>query len=265
MLHSSEVLLKIEVLVPANRQKITHLNNSFGRLILEEDVKKSKIMKKIGVVGFRNENKTSFGVGLHHLDFISRFGQPHILMPGEFTEVDMLYLPGGMDLNPASYGEVPGFMTGHTDVYKQYFYDHILPKYVENNTPIVGVCLGFQMLAAYFGSKLEQDLPFHAESGARWSGAHDIYPVGDSGKELFARFHKGKKMGFEVNSHHHQGVLINKLSPELEPLFVALNEETRKEPIVEIFRHLEKPIIGFQYHPEEWRDRISEHLIKTLL
>lgn len=223
-------------------------------------------MKKIGVVGFRNENKTSFGVGLNHLDFISKFGTPHILMPGEFTEVDMLYLPGGMDLNPSSYGEVPGFMTGHIDVYKQYFYDHILSKYINNNTPIVGVCLGFQMLATYFGSKLEQDLPFHAESSARWSGAHDIYPVGEEGKALFTQFYpKTKKLGFEVNSHHHQGVLINKLAPGLEPLFFSVNEEKKKSAIVEIFRHRKKPIVCFQYHPEEWRDEISEHLIKSLL
>lgn len=102
--------------------------------------------KTIGIVGY-SLGDNSFGAGKLHLDYISNFGKPRILMPSDedVQDIDLLYLPGGLDLNPSNYGQAPGFFTSNSDVHKEYFYRVMLPKYVEANIPIFGVCLGINL------------------------------------------------------------------------------------------------------------------------
>ena len=111
------------------------------------------------------------------------------------------------------------------------------------------------MLNVYFGGSLEQNMRYHAQSKDRWEGGHDVYTVGTTRKE-------GK---FEVNSHHHQAVLYSTLSKELDMLVYADNEEDSQDCIVEAFKHKTLPIVGIQWHPEEWRDGFSHSLIIDLL
>lgn len=194
----------------------------------------------IGIPGWKLGDN-SFGCGVNHLDFISRFGEPRILFPHDNdVDLDLLYLPGGPDVNPASYGQMPGFYTSNQDVFRQYFFDHNLPKYIKKGTPIFGICLGMQMLNVAFGGTLEQDLKYHAQSKDRWQPGHDVYTVGMNRKE-------GK---FDVNSHHHQAVLYSNLSSEFEMLVYADNEEDKGNCIVEAFRHKSLPIAGVQWHPK---------------
>jgi putative glutamine amidotransferase len=220
--------------------------------------------KVIGIPGWRSYDGDSFGAGTNHLDFISTFGNPRIIMPWEGkVKVDLLYLPGGLDLAPTTYGAVPRFKTTNHDVFKEFFYRERLSKYI-NNTPIFGVCLGMQMLSVYFGSKLTQNLIFHEQSDARWQTAHSVTVINpqhqDNGEE--------EEQEFEVNSHHHQCVLKSQLSEELTPLCKA---DADGEPfidaddyIVEAFRHNTLPIVGVQWHPEELYDDFSLDMIPTL-
>lgn len=209
---------------------------------------------KIGIPGWKMGDN-SFGCGVNHLDFISKFGDPKILFPQDDDEdIDLLYLPGGPDVSPQSYGQIPGFYTGNSDVFRQYFFEKNLGKYIEKGTPVFGVCLGMQMLNVHFGGTLTQDLRIHAQSRNRWEGAHDVWIAGGS-----------KKDKFEVNSHHHQAVTVADLSKELTPLLYTPNEEDVDNPIIEGFKHKTFPIVGVQYHPEEWRDEYSRNLINQLL
>lgn len=198
----------------------------------------------------------SFGAGINNLEWLSRFGNVRIIMPWEDrVEVDLLYLAGGADLNPACYGEIPSYKTGMQDVHKQFFMEHRLPSYIEAKVPILGVCLGMQQLAVVFGSKLTQDMPFHAQSPERWQPAHVIYKIGGTKKDIV-----------NVNSHHHQGVLKGNLGEELEPIYIALNEDKMQGGvIVEMFKHKTLPIIGIQWHPEEYFDDVANDAITNLL
>lgn len=215
--------------------------------------------KIIAIPGYLNSEKTSFGASPSYLEFISVYGTPRILMPGEkFEKVDMLLLPGGADVNPSSYGSIPGFRTGNPDVHKQFFLDHNLKDYVDNNIPILGICLGMQQLAVYFGSILTQNLIYHDST----KDNHEMHKLTYMGGRA-DRYVSKKKKSIDVNSRHHQGVLIEDLSGELEPLFFG--EEVVPMDLVEVFCHKEKPIFGIQYHPEDIRDEVSHNIIMELL
>jgi putative glutamine amidotransferase len=215
--------------------------------------------KVIGIPGWK-PGDNSFGATIMHLEYISQFGIPRIIFPEEdVIELDLLYLPGGPDLSPFTYGQYPGFRTSNPDVFKQFFFDCKLQQYIDNRTPIFGVCLGFQMLCAKFNSQLTQDLPGHPESKARCEKAHDVYSD---------YIYRGQK--FEVNSHHHQGVYLSHLGQDLEP--IAIFADTKKEydtkykfNIVEGMKHKTLPIGGVQWHPEEFYTQVADSLFEELL
>ena len=214
-------------------------------------------MKTIGIPGYRSEDGKMFGAGANYLDLISRFGKPYIIFPDdELVEVDMLLLPGGLDIAPQSFGAKPGFKTDNQDVFKQFFFEKRLSLYIDAGIPIFGICLGFQMLAVYFGSELEQHLWRHPQSPARQKAGHYVKPLPQA-----ARY---ATQPFEVNSHHHQGVFHNGLSAELEPLALSISNNDSEDILVESFRHRHKPIMAVQWHPEEWYDTFSCTMIEEL-
>ena len=215
-------------------------------------------MKTIGIIGYRSEDGSVFGAGSNYLELISRFGKPHIIFPGdELVDVDLLVLPGGLDIAPQSFRSVPTFKTANQDVFKQFFFEKRLPLYIDANIPIFGICLGFQMLAVYFGSALEQHLWRHPQSAGRCMAAHTVEPLLEAIRYA--------AQPFEVNSHHHQGVLLHGLSAELEPLALAKNHPDSDQMLVEAFRHRTRPIMAVQWHPEEWFDEFSCMMVNDLL
>jgi len=213
--------------------------------------------KTIGIVGYRNTNENSFGIGITYADYFSKFGSLRIIMPDEdLVSVDLLVLPGGADVTPSSYGATPGFRTSNPDLFKQHFYDNQLKLYVESKTPILGICLGHQMLNTYFGGSLIQNLWEHPSSTNRYEKGHKVIGCDKDGRP------NGKK--FEVNSHHHQAVALSTLSEELNPLLLAEFMD-ENEAIVEAFQHKSLPICGIQWHPEEWMDIFTARMIASLL
>lgn len=208
----------------------------FYFLILKANIMQ-KTNKTIGIVGYRSNDDKTYGAGVNHLEYLATFGNPRILMPWEeVANVDMLYLPGGLDLSPQSYGEVPGYATSDQDVFKQFFYEKRLRGYIDAGIPVFGVCLGFQQLAAFFGCKLTQDLKYHVNSSDRWEVAHEITIV------------KTKKK-IKVNSHHHQGLrVLHTNQQELRILATFANRGDGE--LVEAFEHLHLPIVGVQWHPK---------------
>lgn len=205
----------------------------------------------IGIPGFQNKDNM-FGVTGNYMEYANSFGDVRIIMPHEErVQVDLLMLPGGMDLNPSSYGEVPGYQTGHQDVFKQHFFDKRLANYV-GNTAIFGICLGFQQLNVFFGGKLVQNDNFHQNNSTRWAEAHDVVVRGDN-----------KAVKFKVNSHHHQMVTMDNIAENLTPLVWA--GEKLNSGVVEAFAHADLPIGGVQWHPEEFYDGFSDYLIRDLI
>lgn len=218
--------------------------------------------KKTVLIPGYSMGDNSFGVGKDYLELVSYLGaKARILMPtDELVEGDMLLLPGGADVAPSAYGEVPGYRTGNQDVYKDHFFQHRLKEYVDSGMGIVGICLGMQQLAVYFGSKLTQNFIYHPQSKTGWDGAHALWNATD--------YRKVGGKDFKVNSRHHQGVTLDDLSDDLDAIFLAENDDshlTEHEYIVEAFMHKEKRILGIQWHPENFYDSLSLDLIKRVL
>lgn len=223
----------------------------------------------IGIPGFLNSDKM-FGVTGNYMQFASKYGDVRIIMPHEeFVEVDLLILPGGLDLSPSMYNKIPGFQTTNHDVFKEFFFKNRLATYVEKGTPIFGICLGFQMLNVHFGGTLTQHMVFHPQSKNRWEEAHEVVLT----QNWIRGGKKNKKPTLKVNSHHHQGVCITTneagevIKTDLSEDFyvIAHYEENEKESVVEAFKHNTLPIAGVQFHPEEFYDGISDYLIKEIM
>jgi putative glutamine amidotransferase len=217
----------------------------------------------IGIPG--SKSSTQFGASENHLEFIEHFGDAVIIMPFETQEdlrrYDAIYMPGGLDLNPTAYRKSPSYKNSNIDVFKEHFYKVQLPWVIQNGTPVFGVCLGMQSIAAYFGATLTRNLLFHAQSPNRWEVAHQVFPTEHCVK------YGGTIM--EVNSHHHQALTqsgLDKGSPII-PLYYAPNEDSKikkQGDIIEAITIDGKNIFGVQWHPEELYDDFSINILTSL-
>jgi putative glutamine amidotransferase len=212
----------------------------------------------------------SFGVTKPYLEYWSQFGQVLMLTPGQqlVKELDLLVLPGGLDVLSNNYAEVPSFYAGQANPHLEWFDMFMLPNYIDANIPIFGVCRGMQTLAVNFGCKLIQHIWWdHGYStNSRESIAH---------KGLTGTLPDGSKTKVNINSLHHQGVMFDELFPNsLELLIVngkrVTNKETQEvsyvgDNIVEAFKHKELPIVGVQFHNEHLYDSFSQSWIEYLL
>jgi gamma-glutamyl-gamma-aminobutyrate hydrolase PuuD len=198
--------------------------------------------------------ENAFGVTKNYISYGQKFGKVVLLLPNREIDptLDLIILPGGMDVNPFMYDEAPSVYTTSTDVFKQYFVDQNLPLYIKAGIAVAGICLGFQQLAAYFGMPIEQHLLWHAQSSERYKEGHKV-SITKAGDEFLFKDDRRRKL--PVNSHHHQGLLLSSLvdygGGEFIPLALADCEDNVTEQIVEAFIHKTLPVCGMQFHAEE--------------
>lgn len=207
-------------------------------------------MSKIGIVGWKT-GENSFGVTVPYLEFFSSYGAVQILTPNEsIQDLDLLVLPGGLDVDPNRFGKAPSFFTSNPNVFLEYFDKNVLPKYIEKRTPIFGICRGLQTLNVYFGGTLANCYQ-ETSTKSRDELVHDLY-IGNE-------FPVGKNKGntIKVNSLHHQA--IDQLGSHLHTLAIHENGD------IEAIGGNDYPMYAVQYHPEEIYDKLSNAMIKKLL
>jgi putative glutamine amidotransferase len=222
-------------------------------------------MKKIGIVGW-NIGDNSFGATKTYLNFLTHFGNVQIITPQQevIKDLDLLVLPGGRDVNPLRYGGIPDWFNSEPNSMLEYFDAHKLPQYIEQETPIFGICRGFQTLNVHFGGGLTQNYVHEQSTKSRGDLVHKLFKMENFPEKVkLINYNKSGKLievdFVETNSLHHQVIFKQDLSKELIPTLEHI------DGVIEAFIHPTLPIAGVQYHPEEIWDCYAMGIIDLLL
>ena len=133
---------------------------------------------------------------------------------GVYDELDAVFLPGGADIDPMTYGAEPHPLCDKTDRDRDRVEVALARWALEEDKPVLGVCRGMQLINVAAGGSLYQDLaqdmpgsikhdyfPFSGQSFTRDFLAHDVSVAAGS---RLANFVGAGSV--RVNSMHHQGV-----------------------------------------------------------
>jgi putative glutamine amidotransferase len=130
-----------------------------------------------------------------------------------YEELDGIFLCGGVDMDPLSYGQNRHYLCGRTDVDRDATEIQLVRWAIEEKKPVFGVCRGIQVINVACGGTLHQDLA----SVIPHSIKHDYFPVqGRYERHLLTHSVRvddtsqlGRLLGVrtvKVNSMHHQAV-----------------------------------------------------------
>lgn len=132
---------------------------------------------------------------------------PAELAPALLDGVDGLVLAGGVDIDPALFGQLPSPSLGVVDAGRDAFELALYGAARDRGLPVLGICRGIQLVAVAAGGTLHQHLPdvpgtHQHEQGDR--GGDPLHPVRLSADSVLLDL-VGTD-GLTVNSHHHQAV-----------------------------------------------------------
>lgn len=168
-----------------------------------------------------------------------------------YERLDGVFLAGGVDVDPAAYGEERRPVCDRPDTARDWTELTLVRWAAADGKPVFGVCRGMQAINVACGGSLYQDV---AEQHPR-AIKHDYFgPSATWPRDHLAhavRVEPGSRLGrllgaerVEVNSLHHQGV--KRLAPALVATAFA------PDGLIEgIERPGESFLVGVQWHPEE--------------
>jgi putative glutamine amidotransferase len=215
------------------------------------------------------------GVAVAYVEAILAAGGIPLLIPLGLSEADLqqvfaridgLLLPGGGDVDPASYnGSGWHRLLRGVDKRRDELEFFMARRAVNQAKPLLAICRGHQVLNVVLGGSLWQDLRSEMPEGIE----HDYHDIGPSRQytphtvEVLPGTKLAGCLGEEsvaVNSLHHQG--IRELAPELEAVAWAADGLIEA---VEIQGH---PFaVGVQWHPENlvYHDPAMMSLFKSFV
>jgi len=166
-----------------------------------------------------------------------------------YDRLDGVLIPGGVDIDPANFGEPKRAECGVVDPARDAVELQLARWAADDRKPLLGLCRGLQVINVALGGTLYQDIGadkpgslkhdcFPTEGYRRDYLAHDV-ALGD-GSRLRAAF---ARPTIAVNSMHHQG--IKDLAPALLASGVA--PDGLVEGVESRNGHF---LVGVQWHPE---------------
>jgi putative glutamine amidotransferase len=174
---------------------------------------------------------------------------------GVYDSLDAVFLPGGADIDPASYGRQPHALCDKTDRDRDRVELALARWALADGKPMLGVCRGMQLINVAAGGTLFEDIaeqmpgairhdyfPFSEPGFSRDYLAHDVDVV--AGSRLARVFGPGSLM---VNSMHHQG--IRDLGEGL-----AVTARAPDGLIEALEGRDDCYLVGVQWHPEALTD-----------
>ncbi|GIW25161.1 MAG: gamma-glutamyl-gamma-aminobutyrate hydrolase [Meiothermus sp.] len=165
-------------------------------------------------------------------------------LPALLRKLDGVLLPGGVDVDPAHFGEEPIPEMGEVSLERDTLELFVARYTAQHGIPTLGICRGIQIMNVALGGSLYQDLPAqgfravqHSQKAEPPVLAHSLEQIGPSPlNKLFAP-------RFRVNSYHHQA--LKDLAPGLRVVAAA------PDGIVEAVVLEGHPFyLGVQWHPE---------------
>jgi putative glutamine amidotransferase len=166
-----------------------------------------------------------------------------------FDRLDGVFIAGGVDLDPASYGEERDELCGRTDLPRDRVELLFTRWAMEEGKPVFGVCRGMQVINVAAGGTLVQDCTAHFPGAIK----HDYFPNAGYARDYLAHpiaLEEGTQLrkifgaaDIHVNSMHHQG--IQRLGEGL------VGSATAPDGLLEAVEAADGSFaIGVQWHPE---------------
>ena len=120
---------------------------------------------------------------------------------GYLELIDGLLMPGGADIPPSEYGELPHSTFNPLAENRYQFEKALITAWIKKtDKPLLGICLGSQWINVAHGGSLVQDIP--SEFGGNHRNVTHLVTLEPNTRlsEIFG------ELSFEVNSLHHQSV-----------------------------------------------------------
>jgi putative glutamine amidotransferase len=171
-----------------------------------------------------------------------------------FERLDGVFITGGVDVDPACYGEPRTPWCGTTDPDRDAVEIALLRHARDRGLPVLAVCRGLQILNVAFGGSLYQDVAAQVPAALK----HDHFPTPERPSRKFLAHDVVVKPGSRlahilgetrvpVNSMHHQAV--KDLAPSLVATALA------PDGIIEGLEGTgDQFLVAVQWHPEELTD-----------
>jgi putative glutamine amidotransferase len=194
-------------------------------------------------------------------------GSDEDTLRGIYAELDGVFLPGGADIDPASYGREPHPLCDKTDPARDAVELALARWALADDKPVLGVCRGLQLMNVAAGGTLYEDIaeqrpealkhdyfPFGGRNFTRDFLAHEVEVV--EGTRLASLLGAGK---VKVNSMHHQAVR------DLADGFTV--SAVAPDGIIEGIEGAGGFVLGVQWHPEALtdNDRKSRRLFESFV
>lgn len=208
------------------------------------------------------DGRIKFDVAQAYCDAVERAGGVPVLLPPNIAMVeeylrrcDGFVFTGGDDPRTEPFGAPTHAKANPMHPLRQEFETRLLARLQAGDVPVLGVCLGMQMMSLAAGGKLDQhiedNLPSHAE---HWGAEHAIAPIASASPDPRFQF------SGVVQSKHKQAVTdAGSLTP------IATSGDGVVEAVIDDAR---KFYVGVQWHPERTQDaavgqRLFDELVKA--
>jgi len=166
-----------------------------------------------------------------------------------YARLDGVFLAGGVDVDPAAYGQAMSDACGRTDPARDTVELALTRWAVADGKPLLGVCRGLHVLNVALGGTLHQDAALCVPDSIK----HDYFPMQGFPRNLLAHeveVSRGSRLGeilgtgaIAVNSMHHQAV--RDLGRGLRPTAIA------PDGLIEAIESLNGAFgVAVQWHPE---------------
>jgi putative glutamine amidotransferase len=219
----------------------------------------------IGICSNYNLENEEYCLRNYYVESLLQAGATAIILPPVKDALIMeqylkscqgVVFPGGGDVDPYHWGELPSWELGEINPRRDYFELKLAKQVIARKLPALGICRGCQVLNIAAGGTLFQDINTamtHQQKAPRNYPFHDIVIKPDT---LLSRILNVSEI--RVNSFHHQAVEYPGTGMDISAL--------APDGIIEAIENREAPfILGVQWHPECMTDKSSEQLFMALV